>query len=503
MDENTNSAKKLTLVSLILMIFTSVFGFANMPRAFYLMGYAAIPWYILSAVLFFIPYAFMMAEYGAAYKKETGGIYSWMEKSVGSKYAFIGTFMWYASYIIWMVNVSTTLWIPLSNAIFGSDRTAELSFLGLSSTQCLGILGCIWILLVTFIASKGVEKITKVTSVGGTAVALMNVVLLLGGIIVLALNGFQFKQPILNIARDFTTSPNPAYQTPLSILSFLTFAIFAFGGLEVLGGLVDQTENAEKTFPKGLTISAIVIAVGYALGIFACGMFTNWNNVLSVESVNMANVAYVLMRNLGFELGMAFGMAQSSAVTLGLWTARFVGLSLFLAFTGAFFTLTYSPLKTLIEGSPKKLWPGKFAEIKDGMPLNAMWIQALIVIIIILVVSFGGSNGQEFFSLLVLMTNVAMTIPYIFLLGAFPSFKKKQLSGEVEKPFIVYKSYTIALIASVIVSFVVGFANVFSIIEPAIEGNTMDTVFMIAGPVIFSIIAFILYYLYEKKIDKQ
>ncbi len=497
-----NTTKKLTLVSLILMIFTSVFGFANMPRAFYLMGYAAIPWYILSAVLFFIPYAFMMAEYGAAYKKETGGIYSWMEKSVGSKYAFIGTFMWYASYIIWMVNVSTTLWIPLSNAIFGSDRTAELNFLGLSSTQCLGILGCLWILLVTFIASKGVEKITKVTSVGGTAVALMNVVLLLGGIIVLALNGFQFKQPILNIARDFTTSPNPAYQTPLSILSFLTFAIFAFGGLEVLGGLVDQTENAEKTFPKGLTISAIVIAVGYALGIFACGMFTNWNDVLSVESVNMANVAYVLMRNLGFELGKAFGMTQASAITLGLWTARFVGLSLFLAFTGAFFTLTYSPLKTLIEGSPKNLWPGKFAELKDGMPINAMWIQAIIAILIILIVSFGGSNGQAFFSLLVLMTNVAMTIPYIFLSGAFPAFKKKQLVGEIEKPFIVYKSYGIALTASIIVSFVVGFANVFSIIEPAINGRITDTIFMIAGPVLFSIIAFILYYLYERKVSK-
>ena len=36
--------KMLTLRTLILMIFTSVFGFANMPRSFYLMGYAAIPW---------------------------------------------------------------------------------------------------------------------------------------------------------------------------------------------------------------------------------------------------------------------------------------------------------------------------------------------------------------------------------------------------------------------------------------------------------------------------
>ena len=34
-----NKKGKLTLVALILMIFTSVFGFTNIPRAFFLMGY--------------------------------------------------------------------------------------------------------------------------------------------------------------------------------------------------------------------------------------------------------------------------------------------------------------------------------------------------------------------------------------------------------------------------------------------------------------------------------
>ena len=82
MSENN---KKLKLIPLILMIFTSVFGFTNIARAFLLMGYSAIPWYILSAITFFIPYSFMLAEYGAAFKNEKGGIYSWMDKSVGPK----------------------------------------------------------------------------------------------------------------------------------------------------------------------------------------------------------------------------------------------------------------------------------------------------------------------------------------------------------------------------------------------------------------------------------
>lgn len=38
-----HTIKKMSLIGLILMIFTSVFGFANSPSAYYLMGYSAIP----------------------------------------------------------------------------------------------------------------------------------------------------------------------------------------------------------------------------------------------------------------------------------------------------------------------------------------------------------------------------------------------------------------------------------------------------------------------------
>jgi hypothetical protein len=49
-DNNVKDSKKLGLVALILMIFTSVYGFNNIPRSFYKMGYAAIPWYIISGI---------------------------------------------------------------------------------------------------------------------------------------------------------------------------------------------------------------------------------------------------------------------------------------------------------------------------------------------------------------------------------------------------------------------------------------------------------------------
>lgn len=491
-----NGKGKLTLVALILMIFTSVFGFNNIPRAFFLMGYSAIPWYIFGAICFFIPYAFMMAEFGASFKEEKGGIYVWMQRSVGRKFAFIGTFMWFASYIVWMVSVSSSIWVPLSNLIFGADETSTWSLFGLTSSQTLGILGAVFVILITFLSSKGLNSISKVASIGGIFVTSANVLLIVGSLIVFFANGFTAAQP-LNLS-EFTHSPNPAYGTVLAVLGFLVFAIFAYGGLEAVGGLVDQTENANKTFPKGIKISAIVIGVGYSLAILMVGLFTNWQEVLSNPDVRMANVSYVVIKNLGIKLGEVFGLSPSGIEIMGTWFARYIGLAMFLALLGAFFTLIYSPLKQLIEGTPKEIWPEKWTKLSDnGMPVTAMWIQCIAVVGIIIIAVITGGKSSSFLDYLILMGNVAMTIPTMFLAIAFIYFKK---NDNIEKPFIFFKSKTMATVWAIIVTVTVGFANIFTILQPAIESKDyVSTGFQLAGPIVFSLVALYLISKYEKK----
>lgn len=65
----------------------------------------------------------MMAEMGAAYRKEEGGIYSWMNHSVGPRFAFMGAFMWFSSYVVWMVSTAAKIWVPFSTFLFGADKT--------------------------------------------------------------------------------------------------------------------------------------------------------------------------------------------------------------------------------------------------------------------------------------------------------------------------------------------------------------------------------------------
>ena len=492
--------KKLGLMSLILMIFTSVYGFNNIPRSYYLMGYAAIPWFVISGILFFIPFAFMVAEFGSAFREETGGMYSWMEKSVGPKYAFIGTFMWYTSYVLWMVNVSSGIWVPVSNLIFGEDCTANWSFFGselLSGSRLLGLMAIVFFIFITYFDSKGIDKISKVTSIGGTAVLAINIMVVIGSIVMIIARHGRLEQPFAGM-ESLTVPLNVAYQgSPIMILSFIVYALFAYGGIEAVGGLVDKTENPKKNFPKGIVMAAIVIVIGYAFLIMLVGSFTNYDQILGADNITLGNVSYVIMSNFAAAFGRAFGATEATQIALAHGFARIYALIMLLALMGAMFTLVYSPLKQIIDGTPDELWPGKMGVIeKDGMPKNAMWIQCAIVCVMIFLVSFGGDTMQQFFLILTAMVNVGMTVPYTFISMAFPKFKKME---NVDRSFVVFKTQKSANIWSAIVTLLLIFANAFAIIQPALDGDIKTTIWSLSGPVIFGLVAYIIYTRYEKK----
>ena len=74
MDDNPGQ-NKIKYGSLVLMIFSALFGFSNSLKAFYQMGYSSVIWYILAALLFLQPSALMFAENGASFREAKGGKY--------------------------------------------------------------------------------------------------------------------------------------------------------------------------------------------------------------------------------------------------------------------------------------------------------------------------------------------------------------------------------------------------------------------------------------------
>jgi amino acid transporter len=482
---------KLTTIPLALMLFAAVYSFLS-PSIFYLMGYSAIPIYIIAAIVFFIPFAFMIIEYGAAFKIEKGGIYSWMEKSVGEKYALTTMFMWYSAVIVFLVSLYSVFWIRFSALLFGKDTTPSWGFLGLNSPQTTGLLAIAFVTVMTFVATKGLKQIARIGSIGGVAGLFLNLILILGAIIILIAKNGVFAEPVSISALIY--SPNPGYSSMLAVISFVTYAVLSYGGMELSGGYVDKTENPETTFPKAILICAFLITIAYSLGVVLIGIFTNYRTFAS-QGANLGNAVIVVMNNLGYELGSVFGLTETSSVLAGEWMTRLYSLSVILMVLGQLATVLFSPVRQLIEGTPAKFWPEKISEIEDGIPKRAMWIQCSLIIAFLLLVSFGGAGADMFFNMVILSAAVALSVPYMLIAIAFPIFKKKT---EIKKPITLFKSYKSSLIWTIIVVFSVGFANVITVIMPAISGDMFSSVVMVAGPIVFSVIALLLYRRYRK-----
>ncbi len=83
-------------------------------------------------------------------------------------------------------------------------------------------------------------------------------------------------------------------------------------------------------------------------------------------------------------------------------------------------------------------------------------------------------------------------------------FHSSRRKKEIVKPFEVYKNYKSALVWSIIVTLTVGFANIFTIIQPLTsENKDYVAIFQISGPIIFGFLAWLIYRRYENNVLKN
>lgn len=344
-------------------------------------------------------------------------------------------------------------------------------------------------IVVTWIASRGINKIAKIASVCGVATLGISVIFILASLLLWMINHGQLAEPVT--ALSLVKSPNHAFVTPIAVISFIVYALFAYGGLETMAGVIDSVKKPEKTFPRALIIAMIIMTLIYILTIFLCGVSANWEQVLGKSHVNLANVEYVLINNMGLTVGAKLGLSHSGAVMLGRIFSQITALSDVLGGLGAAFVMVYSPIKSFIEGCDPRLLPKRLTKMNDvNMPAFAMWCQAILVSAIILFISFGGNAATQFYTILTDMMNVSSSAPYLFLVGAFPFFKMKK---DLDRPFVFYKSMTWTWVVSIVVWLVVAIGILFTCVEPILEGQYATAFWTAFGPVFFGIIAWAFY----------
>lgn len=500
MDKKEKSAGKSThykisFMSFVAMIFLTVYGIANPQQIYYQMGYSSITYLVIAAIVYFVPYCFIIAEMSSAFKDRKGGIFSWMAESVSEKFGFVGTLIWYGSFVVMWFSAST-ICISISVVIFGQDTTSTWSFLGLTSPQFLAIIGAIYMIIMGVISTRGIKKMTFLSNIAIATVIIAHILILGSAFLILILSGGHFAQGFdFSNASSYFTGPNKNYSGILSAIGFLVFVIFSYGGMENMGGMVDKVKNAKKNVPKAIMISCVAITGLYILIVLITGMVCNWQQTFGSPNVNLANYSIYIIQQQFYRLGTLLGMDPANALLLGQWVNRLLTL-LTLVGLASMPLRIYSPIKHMFEGLPKGMIPKKLTKInKHGVTGNAILFQTIIVVIFVILLGFGGGSVSSLFNKITLMTFVAGTVPYSFILFAYIKFKRDDSIKKEYKFFGKKMGIFVGIACFIIVSFV----NIYAIIEPSLEGDPVNSLWIGGGPVIFAVMALILYRRYTKR----
>lgn len=467
---------KLSLWTVVLLIVVPTFGFGNITNNVVALGPASVPSWFIVAILFFLPLSLFIAELASVKDAGSAGIYTWIKMGLGERWAFIGTWSYFVSTLFYLQMVFARVPVMISWTIFGENRFTD------ESAHLLPYMSIFLAVFLTFVASRGVEKFSKISDIGGKLTLAITVIF-----IVFAFVGLAMGTPS---ETSFTSETLiPTFDT--TYFSTFSWLLLAVAGAEVGGTYVKNMDNPKKNFPKAVFIATFLIGFAYVIGSVAVLL------VASPETIQEAGVkdaAYVVYEMLANNFGLN-----------GKIIIRIYALILTITSVAAYIVWMESPLRALFSEVPDGTFP-KFLvkQEKDGTLKNALWVQCVIVVILIIVPLFGMSGLDAFFNTLTDLSALSSVPAYGMLAIAFFAFRLKNKESE----FTAFKSKTFALIVAGLAIFlaVLGYvgAGLDYVVwaESASEAVSL-TIKTYGGPVILIIVGYLLRVWSLKHHEKQ
>ncbi|MGM0125803.1 hypothetical protein IGI37_003204 [Enterococcus sp. AZ194] len=490
-------SKNLSISSLILIMTTTVYSFSSMATAFFMMGSKSLPWFLISALLYFIPYALIVAQYTKKYAHKAGTIYDWLKDSLTPKVAFITVFLWYCSYFTWMVSLFMKLTIPLSILVFGEDLTQQATWFSIPTNGLLALFSICLVLVIHWLISRGFKAIMTFLKISSLAMLGLLILSLVSNLTLAYHHLDQFWPNVIKSyhAPSYFKGTNHQF---LSQLPFFIFSITAFGGLDTVASLSDKTNDSQKKYPKALIISTGVIVFLYCFGILLWSGANDLALLRDTKQVHLGNLMYSLMGTLAKDLAQTLHLTASTSALLQQFYTRYTAFTIAFAYLGLLSSISYGPLKSLIKGTPKEIWSPKLVRSNtQKMPTRALCIQAIALSLCIVALSINNQFLGDLFNQLTYMTNVSRALPYFIVAVSFPFFLKKKIVP-YEELFIQNKWINQLLSFSVCACIFLAIS--FQLYEPLKLGNYANLATLILGPTLFSSLAYVLYARFEYKL---
>ncbi len=349
-------------------------------------GTSSIFWWVFTLFLFFIPYALISAELGAAYPEE-GGIYAWVRRAYGPRWG---------ARTSWLYWINVALWMPSVYVLF-AGMFAQMFAPELSLWAKIGIgIVLTWITVYINIISLDVGK--WVPNVGAVVKALIMLSIGVGGIVYAMGHG---------VANDFSLrSMAPSWEAGLA---FLPVIVYNFMGFELMSGASEEMANPQRDVPRAIIISGLLIAAFYLLA--TVGMLI----ALPVEDIGLIEGLLDSLHGLfdGYGWGAAF-------VTL-------LGIGALFTFLANMVTWTIGANRSASEAAGRGDLPEVFGKLhpRHRTPANAAIITGIVSTAVIVLYGFLASSAEDLFWTIFAFSSIVFLLPYLLMFGAFLALRRK------------------------------------------------------------------------------
>lgn len=456
--------KKLSMWSVVLLVLIPTFGFGNITNNVVAIGPASIPSWIIVTVFFFLPLSLFIAELATAKEAGSAGMYTWIKAGMGERWAFIGTWSYFVSTLFYLQMVFARIPVMVSWVVFGENRFSD------ANTYLIPVLSVILCVFLTWIASTGVQKFSKLSDIGGKVILVVTILF-----IVFAFLGVFIGKP--SPTKFTVTSLTPTFDT--SYFSTFAWLLLAVAGAEAAGTYIKEMEQPKK-FPKAIILASLFIGAAYIIGSIAVLLVASPE---AIEEAGVKDAAYVVYQKLAENFGLNGGIA-----------VRIYALAFTIASVAGYIVWMESPLRALFSEVPKGTFPLFLTKSdENGTMKNALWVQCIVVIVLIITPLFGIGGLDSLFNMLTDLSALSSVPAYMLLTISYFLFRLKKRETEC----VIFKSNTVALPIAALAIFLAFMGYIGAGLDYLVTGESaMQAIVAIlktyGGPVLLIVLGYLL-----------
>lgn len=453
----TNNRRVLSVFSLVMINVIAVDNLRSLPiSAEY--GFSLVFYYILAALVFFIPSALVSAELATGWPQR-GGVYIWVREAFGNRCAFLAIWLQWIYNVVWYPTILAFLagiFAYLLDPNLANNKVYILSF----------ILGSFW--LATIANAFGMKISGLVSTIGaliGTIIPML-FICILG---VFWLSEHNHSNIVFSTKSFFPNLNN------FDNLTFLTGVVFGLMGMEMSAVHAEEVRNPQRDYPRALLYSTIIILITLIAASLAIAIAVPHNQISLVSGLLQAFSIFFDKYHLH-------------------WLIPIIAIAVVIGGFGGVSAWVIGPTKGLLVASYDGSIPPVFHKInKADAPIALLVSQAVIVTILCGIFLLMPSVNSSYWILSALTAQLALLF-YIFLFAA--AIKLRYSHPNVARTYkIPGGNFSMWLVSGVAIIACIA-VIIFGFLPPTnlqVGSLYFYEGFLIVGIVVFCLLPFLIY----------